>query len=320
VPAIDVTGLMKSFPIRGGTVEAVRGVDLTVGRGETLGLLGTNGAGKTTTLRMLATLIRPDGGRAEVGGADLLADPAGVRRAIGYLPQDGSTWGGVTAREELVLHARMYGIAKAQAKQRAERVIGAFALTEFADRKCATYSGGQRRRVDIALAIIHEPAVLFLDEPTTGLDPQSRAHVWDEVRRLRADGMAIVLSTHYLDEADELCDRVSIMDNGQVVAEGAPRDLKREITGDVVSVGGLAGRDDAAERAVKLLRDQVWVRGVDDDAGPGVRLFVDDGATAVPLVLHLLEGDGLSLSSIEVHRPSLADVFLARTGRSLREL
>lgn len=315
---IEVAGLTKAFRTRGGAVEAVRGIDLMVASGETVGLLGTNGAGKTTLLRMLATLLTPDGGDAVIAGADLRGDPAGVRRRIGYLPQDGSTWGTATAREELVLHARMYGIGKAEARRRTERVIEALALTEFCDRRCATYSGGQRRRLDVALAIIHEPQVLFLDEPTTGLDPQSRANLWDEVRRLRGEGMTVVLTTHYLEEADALCDRVSIMDHGTIVAEGSPDDLKREVGGDVVSVG-LGSLNGTAAHVAALLSEQAYVRGC-DELDHGLRLYVEDGTTAIPQILRALEKDGLTLDSIELHRPSLADVFLAKTGRALREL
>src|SRR5258705_8341689 len=238
---IETKALRKSFRSRDGkgakTVEAVRGVDLSVSEGEIFGFLGPNGAGKTTTLRMLATLLIPDGGEATVAGADLRRERGEVRRGMGYVAQGGSTWDESTAREELVLQARLYGIGKAEARQRAARALAAFQLTEYADRKCKTYSGGQRRRVDIALGTIHAPKLVFLDEPTSGLDPQSRAHMWDEVRRLRSEGMTIFLTTHYLDEADALCDRISIMDHGLVVAEGTPEELKREISDDVVTVG-----------------------------------------------------------------------------------
>ena len=311
---IETRGLRKSFRARKGTVEAVRGVDLKVEEGEIFGFLGPNGAGKTTTLRMLATLIVPDGGDATIAGADLRKDPAGVRRRIGYVAQGGSTWDTVTAREELVLQARLYGIGKAQARQRAVKAIEGFQLGEFADRKCQTYSGGQRRRVDIALGIIHSPQVVFLDEPTTGLDPQSRAHLWDEVRRLRAEGMTVFLTTHYLEEADALCDRVAIIDYGQLVAEGTPDALKREVAGDVVTVG-LNG---ATPRAAQLLDGQPYVRQL-EPIDQGLRLYVDAGATAIPHILRTLDGAGLSLGSIELHRPSLDDVFLRQTGRSLRE-
>src|ERR671920_928034 len=238
---IETRGLRKSFKSRQGrekkVVEAVRGVDLDVAAGEIFGFLGPNGAGKTTTLRMLATLIEPDGGSATIAGADLRRDPGEVRRRIGYVAQGGSTWDDSTAREELVHQARLYGIGKADATARAARVLEAFQLSEYADRKCKTYSGGQRRRVDIALGIIHQPKIVFLDEPTTGLDPQSRMHMWEEIRRLRAEGMTVFITTHYLDEADALCDRISIMDHGEIVASGSPAALKREISGDVVRIG-----------------------------------------------------------------------------------
>jgi ABC-2 type transport system ATP-binding protein len=316
---IETKGLTKSFRVRagrGGTkaVDAVRGVDLTVAEGEIFGFLGPNGAGKTTTLRMLATLIEPDGGTATIAGADLRQQPGEVRKRIGYVAQGGSTWDEVTAREELVLHARMYGLSKAEAQARATKALDAFQLSEYADRKCKTYSGGQRRRVDIALGIIHAPKVVFLDEPTTGLDPQSRAHMWDEVRRLRDEGMTVFITTHYLDEADALCDRIAIIDYGQVVAEGTPADLKREISGDVVTLGIGTNADKVAE----LLAAEAYVRGHEPHDG-GLRLFVDEGGTAMPQILRTLDAAGISPQSIELHRPSLDDVFLAKTGRTLRE-
>jgi ABC-2 type transport system ATP-binding protein len=317
---IETNGLRKSFRSRQGrekkTVEAVRGVDLRVAEGEIFGFLGPNGAGKTTTLRMLATLIEPDGGGATIAGADLRTNPGEVRRRIGYVAQGGSTWDDSTAREELVLHARMYGIGKSEAERRAASALEAFQLTEYADRRCKTYSGGQRRRVDIALGIIHQPRVVFLDEPTTGLDPQSRAHMWDEIRRLRADGMTIFITTHYLDEADALCDRIAIIDHGLIVAEGTPVELKREISGEVVTVGLT---DSATPQAAEVLDTQPYVHKLETLDEGGVRLSVDDGATAIPQILRTLDGAGLVLSSIELHRPSLDDVFLTKTGRSLRE-
>ncbi|MEU8263487.1 ATP-binding cassette domain-containing protein [Micromonospora sp. NPDC048999] len=317
---IKTRGLRKSFRSRAGretkTVDAVRGVNLDVAEGEIFGFLGPNGAGKTTTLRMLATLIEPDGGEATIAGANLRKEPAEVRRRIGYVAQGGSTWDESTAREELVLQARFYGIGKAEAQRRAARALDAFQLTEYADRKCKTYSGGQRRRVEIALGIIHEPKIVFLDEPTTGLDPQSRAHMWDEIRRLRAEGMTVFITTHYLDEADALCDRIAIMDHGQVVAEGTPAELKREISGEVVQVGLDAAN---TPRAAELLDSEAYVNKLETVDQGGLRLFVEDGATAIPQVLRRLDAAGLDLRSIELHRPSLDDVFLTKTGRSLRE-
>jgi ABC-2 type transport system ATP-binding protein len=312
---IETRGLRKAFTSRQGRekkiVEAVRGVDLDVSEGEIFGFLGPNGAGKTTTLRMLATLIEPDGGTATIAGADLLREPGEVRRRIGYVAQGGSTWDDSTAREELVLQARLYGRHKEEAQARTTQVLESFQLSEYADRKCKTYSGGQRRRVDIALGIIHEPKVVFLDEPTTGLDPQSRAHMWDEVRRLRDEGMTVFITTHYLDEADALCDRISIMDNGEIVASGTPAALKREISGDVVRVGLPVSAISAATAALANYKIETY-----DDS---VRLYVEDGAVAIPQILRALDAADVPLGTIELHRPSLDDVFLTKTGRSLRE-
>ncbi|MER5866273.1 ATP-binding cassette domain-containing protein [Kitasatospora sp. NPDC002040] len=295
-------------------VDAVRGIDLDVQASEIFGFLGPNGAGKTTTLRMLATLIRPDGGEARIAGADLLADPAGVRRRIGYVAQGGGTNDTVTAREELVLQARMYGSGKAEAQRQTEDALKAFDLTEFADRPCRTYSGGQRRRVDIALGVIHSPQVLFLDEPTVGLDPASRSQVWAEIERLRTEGMTVVVTTHYLEEADALCDRVAIVDHGQVVAEGTSEALKREISGDVVLLGVTA---DESGPAAAALRGQPYLERLEQQGEDSLRLYLDDGATAIPQLLRVLDGAGVVPRTVQLQRPSLDDVFLARTGRSI---
>jgi len=316
---IKTVGLRKSFHVGKGrkrsTVEAVRGIDLAVTERETFGFLGPNGAGKTTTLRMLATLIVPDGGDATIAGADLRTQPKEVRSRVGYVAQGGGTWDDVTAREELVLQARMYGIGKAEAERRAEEALEAFELSEYGDRKCKTYSGGQRRRLDIALGVIHRPMVLFLDEPTSGLDPQSRARMWGEVRRLRAEGMTVFITTHYLDEADALCDRIAIIDNGEIVAEDTPDALKHEVAGDVVTIG-LNG---STPQAAQLLDGADFVRKLETPEQGGLRLYVDNGAVAIPAILRALDGEGIAPQSIELHRPSLDDVFLTKTGRSLRE-
>jgi ABC-2 type transport system ATP-binding protein len=313
---IETKGLRKSFRGRGktGTVEAVRGVDLVVEEGEIFGFLGPNGAGKTTFLRMLATLLTPDGGEATVAGVDLRKQPGEVRKRIGYVSQGGGVWDESTAREELELQARLYGLTKAEAKIRAGAAIDAFQLDSFADRRAKTYSGGQRRRVDIALGCVHQPTLVFLDEPTTGLDPQSRVHMWDEVTRLREMGMTVFITTHYLDEADALCDRIAIMDYGLIVAEGTPTELKREIAGDVVTLG-LNG---SVPLAATVLDGEAYVRTIEPIEG-ALRLYVEAGASAIPQILRRLDDEGIPLASIELHRPSLDDVFLAKTGRSLRD-
>jgi len=315
---IETTGLRKSFRSRRGTVEAVRGVDLAVPEGQVFGFLGPNGAGKTTTLRMLATLLTPDGGSATVAGVDLRRSPGEVRRRIGYVGQQGGTWREATAREELVLQARLYGSGKAEAADRAARSIEAFQLGSFADRKTGTYSGGQKRRVDIALGLVHDPRLVFLDEPTTGLDPASRSHVWDEVRRLRAEGMTVFLTTHYLDEADALCDRISIMDGGGIVAEGTSDELKSEVAGDVITLGFGPDSAEAVAVADKLLATEPYARRA-ERGDTELRLYVTAGATAMPQVLRTLDSAAVTVESVELHRPSLDDVFLARTGRSLRD-
>jgi ABC-2 type transport system ATP-binding protein len=323
---IEVSGLRKSFQSRRKrkvtSVDAVRGVDFAVQRAEIFGFLGPNGAGKTTTLRMLATLIIPDGGEATIAGADLRRSPAQVRERIGYVAQSSGTYGQSTARRDLVQQARMYGSPKSTAIDLCEGAIKAFQLDEFADRRISTYSGGQRRRLDVALGVIHSPQVLFLDEPTAGLDPQSRARMWQEVRRLRDEGMTIFLTTHYLDEADALCDRISIIDSGLIVAEGTPSALKREISGDVIIVD-LAGPQTAgtADPATllegsKVLTEQPYVHSC-ETIDTTLRLYVDDAATAIPQVMKALSSKGIEAGAIESRRPSLDDVFLAKTGRTL---
>ena len=311
---IVARGLRRVFKTRQGEVEAVAGVDLTVPRGGIFGFLGPNGAGKTTTLRMLSTLLPPTGGQATVAGADLLHQQALVRERIGYVGQAGGTDRQVSGRSELVFQGRVYGMSKAEARLRAAELLETVDLVEAADRQTGTYSGGQRRRLDIALGLVHRPQLLFLDEPTTGLDPQSRAHLWDEVRRLRDTGVSVFLTTHYLDEADVLCDDLAIIDHGRIVATGTPEELKRQVAGDLVVVGA----DGAAERTAGLLRDQPFVREltIEDSA---VRLYVDRGETAMPQILRLLDGAGVSMTTLSLHRPSLDDVFFRQTGRSLRE-
>ncbi|WP_372350223.1 ABC transporter ATP-binding protein [Streptomyces sp. KL116D] len=224
---ISTSGLARTFTTRRGPVEAVRGIDLRVGAGEILGFLGPNGAGKTTTLRMLTTLLAPTGGAATVAGHDLATDPVGVRRAVGYVAQSGGVDPNVSVREELVTQGRLYRLTRTQSADRTEELAADLGLTDLLDRRTAALSGGQRRRLDIALGLTHRPRVLFLDEPTTGLDPGSRAALWDLVRRLRDEhGTTVFLTTHYLDEADALADRIVVVDQGVVAADGTPSALK----------------------------------------------------------------------------------------------
>ncbi len=314
---IDARELRKRFP--GGrhqAIEAVRGVSLQVAPGEIVGFLGPNGAGKTTTLRMLTTLLPIDGGSATVAGLDVRRQPGQVRGRIGYVSQLGGADELATGRENLTLQGRLYGLSPAGVARRVAAVLERFGLAGFADRRVRTYSGGQRRRLDVALGVVHEPEVLFLDEPSTGLDPQNRASLWDHIRGLRDRGTTVFLTTHYLDEADALCDRIMIIDQGAVVAEGTPRALKQQVAGDAIV---LVTRDpDAAGRAAAELAGQPGVRDLTLE-GPAVRLYVSDGAAALPGMLRLLDRADLPVRSLRLSEPSLDDVFLRQTGRSLRD-
>ena len=313
---IETRGLRRTFKSGKREVIAVAGVDLAIRAGEIFGLLGPNGAGKTTLLRMLSTLLPLSSGEATVAGCDLRRQPGRVRHHVGLVGQLSGSDPAVSGRAELVLQGMLYDLGGTRARQRARELLELLELEECADRPTGTYSGGQRRRLDIALGLVHRPPVLFLDEPTTGLDPKVRARLWDEARRLREDGTTILLTTHYMDEADMLCDRVAIIDHGVIVAEGTPEQLKRETGGDVVTLGVSGDRD----VALGLLAKQPFARESSVDQGTEtVRLVVDDGERALPAILRLLEGAGIEMRSILLGRPSLDDVFLRKTGRSLRE-
>jgi ABC-2 type transport system ATP-binding protein len=315
--AIETNGLRRIFSNRRGTVEAVAGVDLHVERGQVFGFLGPNGAGKTTTLRMLATLLPATAGEATVAGYDLRRQPQRVRERVGYVGQSGGTDRSLTGRAEIVFQSRLYGLSADAANVRAAELLEALELESCADRPSETYSGGQRRRLDIALGLVHRPELLFLDEPTTGLDPQSRAHLWDEVRRLQQAGTTVFLTTHYLEEADVLCDRLAIIDHGRIVAEGTPDELKDAIAGDVITLGIRGDRD----AALALLGKQPFVRDHDPqptEAG-AIRIYVDHGESAMPSIFLALHEAGFGLQTISLSRPSLDDVFLRETGRTLRE-
>lgn len=329
--AVRVTGLRKSFVLRAATakattVKAVRGIDLTVADGEIFGLLGPNGAGKTTTLRILTTLLAPDGGEAVVAGADVRRDPALVRRRIGYVGQLGGADTGATGRENLLLAGRLYGMTAAATKSRCAQLLDLLDLGAIADRAVRTYSGGQRRRLEVSLGIMHRPTVLFLDEPTTGLDPQNRANLWSQLRDLRAAGTTIVLTTHYLDEADQLCDRVAIIDHGQVIAEGTPADLKRRSASGTITItldaAGKRDTTDAGVGASDIARDLAGLPHVTAAraAGDGsVTLDVSDPVRAMAAVFEFLASRGIEARAASLAQPSLDDVFLRETGRSLRD-
>ncbi len=313
---IDARGLARTFTTRRGPVEAVRGVDLHVETGEIVGFLGPNGAGKTTTLRMLATLLAPTSGQATVAGCDLLSDPVGVRRQIGYVPQGGSTLPEALAGEEVVDHARLYGESKRDATARGQQLFAELDLDGLWKRQCKTLSGGQRRRLDIVMGLIHMPGLIFLDEPTTGLDPQARANLWQHIEGLRAGGTTVFLTTHYLDEADALCDRILVIDHGSIVAAGTPEELKQQVSGDAITLHLVdPGRAAAVAFAAGSLPGAVEIAV----EGTKVSLRIPNGGQVLPGLLREIDALGATLESVAVHRPTLDDVFLTMTGRSLRD-
>jgi ABC-2 type transport system ATP-binding protein len=315
---ISVRGLARQFKTREGIVDAVRGVDFDVRTGEIVGLLGPNGAGKTTTLRMLTTLLKPSGGSATVDGHDLAREPRDVRRKIGYVAQVGSApSAGTRVGEELITQARLQGMSKADAGRRVDELAPQLSIDALVGRALEELSGGQRRRFDVAIGLMHSPPVVFLDEPTTGLDPQSRANLWEHIRSLR-DGMGvtILLTTHYLDEADALADRILVMDDGRLVADDTPQALKARISGDVITLSFETPGE--LERAAAITRSSLEPRELDltEDA---VHATVEDGTVALAPLLRALDQADLRPTSVNVSRPSLDDVFLTLTGRSLRE-
>ena len=309
--------LQKSFTVKKERVAAVAGVDLEVGAGEIFGFLGPNGAGKTTTLRMLATLLPVDHGEATVAGFDVKKRPKEVRKRIGYVSQLGGADNEATGYEDLILQGRLYGMSLGDTRSRVEELARMLQLEEFAHRKTKTYSGGQLRRLNVACGIVHRPEVLFLDEPTTGLDPQNRANLWVLLRELRDAGTTIFLTTHYLEEADVLSDRLAIMDNGKIVAEGTPRELKAQIAGDaIVMRPSIEVLDLDGVRTLLAAQPFVLDALVEDD---GVRLYVRDGSKALPQLFAVLEDARVVVEAVSLSQPSLDDVFLLQTGRSLRD-
>jgi ABC-2 type transport system ATP-binding protein len=310
--AIEARELRRTFK---GGIEAVRDIELTVSAGEVFGFLGPNGAGKTTTVRMLCTLLPPTAGIARVAGLDVVQDSAEVRRRIGVALQEIGLDPLQTGRELLELQCGLYRITGGQARTRTVELLELVGLADAADRRTNTYSGGMKRRLDLASALVHSPEVLFLDEPTTGLDPASRLTIWDEVRRINADGATIFLTTQYMEEADKLCDRVAIIDGGQIVAEGTPEQLKAAMGHDVVSVS-LDGADVAATEAALAGLPGLERVVAQPDA---LTLYVEDGPGSIAEIVRRLDRDQIRVGAIAVARPSLDDVFLSATGRRLEE-
>ena len=307
--AIEAEGLIKHYP---GDVKALDGLSFVVEEGTVFGLLGPNGAGKSTAVRIATTLARADSGSARVAGHDVSTDAAQVRRLIGVVAQRGGADREATARENLQLSGRLHGIPWRELDGRIDELLERFGLSEAADRIVRGFSGGMERRLDVALALVHRPRVLFLDEPTTGLDPEVRADMWQEIERLgRDEGITVLLTTHYLEEADRLAAQLAIVDRGRVVATGSPDALKRELRGDAVHVeleSELNGAGDELDRMAGL-------REVTVD-GRTLRARADDGARAVPAVLAALDSHGVAVASVTVARPSLDDVYLRYAGRT----
>jgi len=310
--AIDAVDLVKSY--RGG-VRALDGVSLAVETGTIFALLGPNGAGKSTTVKILTTLSRADSGSANVMGVDVARQPDRVRRMIGLVGQHGAVDPEATGRENLMLQGHLYGMGGAALRRRTDELLGRFGLADAAGRIVKTWSGGMQRKLDVASGLVHQPRVLFLDEPTTGLDPEARADLWAEVQRLAADGLTILLTTHYLEEADRLAGQVAIIDRGRIVARGTPDELKSELRGDAIVVELRESMGNERASAVLRLLD-----GVHDPtmAGRTLRARADDGARSVPTVLAALDAAGLGVASVTVARPSLDDVYLRYTGRAYR--
>jgi ABC-2 type transport system ATP-binding protein len=312
-PAVSADGLVKTYP-KG--VRALDGLSLTVAAGEVFGLLGPNGAGKTTTVKILTTLARPDSGTATVAGHDVLRHPEQVRRAIGVVSQRSGADPAATGRENLLLQGRLYGVRGGALGRRVDALLDRFDLAAAAGRAVRTYSGGMQRRLDVALGLVHRPRVLFLDEPTTGLDPEARVTMWEEIARLAGgEGLTILLTTHHLDEADRLADRLAIVDSGRIVVAGTPDQLKGELRGDAVHIELREAGDVAVGRSARSAL--AAVTGVRDLAVDGRRVSAraDDGAAVVPAALAALDRAGVPVASVTVARPSLDDVYLRHAGR-----
>jgi ABC-2 type transport system ATP-binding protein len=310
MPAIVVEGLERTFD----QVLAVQGIDIAVEQGKIFGFLGPNGAGKTTTVRMLTTLLLPTGGHAAVAGHDVVREARAVRASIGVALQEAALDPLMTGRELIRLQATLQGLPSAEGRRRADSLLERVDLTAAADRRVGTYSGGMQRRLDLAAALVHEPPVLFLDEPTTGLDPVSRKTIWEEVRALNEDGTTVFLTTQYLEEADQLADDVAIIDSGRIVAEGTPESLKAEIGDPHIQLQLASGSVTQAEQVCAALGKLLPSKD-----GSTVLVEVENGAADIPRVVRALDEAGIAVESLELVRPTLDDVFVAKTGYHLEE-
>jgi ABC-2 type transport system ATP-binding protein len=306
--AIEARQLERTFE---GDIRAVQGVDLEVAEGEIYAFLGPNGAGKTTTVRMLTTLLKPTGGSATVAGFDVVKQASKVRTAIGVALQEAALDPLMTGRELMELQATLHGISKAESKRRGEALIARVGLTNAADRRVGTYSGGMRRRLDLATALVHQPSVLFLDEPTTGLDPASRAAIWEEVRKLNDEGTTVFLTTQYLEEADQLADRVGIIDDGLMAAEGTPRELKAQVGKPRLELNLVEGSPEACEKVLGRFGEPLPPKdGM-------VVVALDEGAAGIAPIIRALDEAGITVQDLHLLQPTLDDVFLEKTGRHL---
>ncbi len=314
---IDAQGLNRSFKSGKTVVEAVKDVTFQLEPGIIFGFLGPNGAGKTTTLRMLTTLLTPTKGSATIAGYDLAKNPDEIRKSIGYVSQKGGCYRSITARENIILQGRLYGMCKQAASERAAELIEQLDLKACCDRAVETYSGGQVRRVDIAMGMIHSPSLLFLDEPTTGLDPQSRSYLWSLLKSLRAhNNMTIFLTTHYLEEADALCDRIAIIDQGSIIRDSTPTALKKEIAGDIITIG-IEDKIDQ-EKALQLLEKTSYIKKIQAEDNT-IIMHVDSGEDALAQIVTSLHTHNLRFTTVALTRPTLNDVFMNATGHSLRD-
>jgi ABC-2 type transport system ATP-binding protein len=310
-PAITLTGLSLKF----GDFVAVDTVTLSVESGEIFGLLGPNGAGKTTIINMLTTLLTPTSGKASVEGHDIGSDPKGVRRVIGIIFQDPSLDIGLTGWENLEFHAMMYGIGAIERRERIAEMLEVVGLEDKADTLVEKYSGGMKRRLEIARGLIHRPKVLFLDEPTLGLDAQTRRKIWNHIRDLNERySMTIILTTHYMDEADFLCNRVAVIDHGKIIAVDTPVGLKKMLQGDVITLGV----EGPAELLVPFLEDQPWVREINHQ-NSNLTIKAVEGEVRIPDLFSLARDNGVSITSVNLRKPTLEDVFIHLTGSSIRE-